>query len=100
MDQRRTDPDRAGEQFIDEAVLAATEAERVEARRGDELRRITAARMRRGEYQRGCLHRRTVHQDRRLVRACDRLRPGFRWDVHPPIQAVRRAGVTYPVAAP
>ena len=52
MHQRRAEAHGGGEQLLDETVLAAAEAERVESGGGEKFVRITAARMRRGEHER------------------------------------------------
>ena len=80
---------RRGEQLVDEAVLAAAQAQAVEPGRGEQLAGIDAARMRRGEDDRHGLTRRSQHHDR--GRRSDRRGD---WHVHGHIEAGTARAVT------
>ncbi len=90
-EQRRAVLGGGGEQLVDEAVLAAPQAERVEPRGGEEVGGVGAPGMRRGENHRDRLVRRTRDHDRGGLQ---RQGEGD-GQVHFPIQAAPRRRVTW-----
>jgi hypothetical protein len=84
-EQRRAVLGRGGEELVHETVLAAAQRHRVEARRGDEGRRVGAAGMRRREDERHRLPLRTGEEIRRADIAAQgerRMRDEIRGQVH------------------
>ena len=78
---------RVGEQFVDETVLAAAQAERIEAGRRDEIRGVMAAGVRRCEHERHGLNGGRVHEHRRQREARQLWRFDGEGVVHPYIEA-------------
>ena len=81
-----------GEELIDEAILTAAEAERIQPGRGDEIRRIITAGVRGGDDQRNGLAQRVVNRNGAKL--------GLRGDrnVHAAIEAGSDANVTRLIA--